>query len=107
MRNPLKKRQESETPNPFLKQGGPWINEGTSSAGLLVNGGVTYSSSSSSSSNGSVADPTPRVRGLPSEHLQRRSAIESILASSITLSALRSSTSRDNLTISSRFASSS
>src|ERR1700753_557693 len=90
-----------------LIQGGPWIKEGTSSAGLLVNGGVTYSSSSSSSSNGSATDPTPHVRGLPSEHLQRRSAIESILISSITLSALRSSTSRDNLTISSLFASSS
>src|SRR6201995_4303027 len=91
----------------LLIQGGPWTNEGTSSARLLVNGGVTYSSSSSSSSNGSAADPTPRIRGLPSEHLQRRSAIESILASNITLLALRSSTSRDNLTISSRFASSS
>src|ERR1700753_2375768 len=77
------------------------------SAGLLVNGGVTYSSASSSNSNGSAADLTPRVRGLPSEHLQRRSAIKSILASSITLSALRSSTSRDNLTISSLLASSS
>src|ERR1700759_2054811 len=91
----------------LLIQGGPWINEGTSSTGLFVNGGVTYSSSSSSSSNGSAADPIPRVRGLPSEHLQRRSDIESILASSITLSAFRSSTSRDKRTISSLFASSS
>src|ERR1700753_3068699 len=91
----------------LLIQGGPWTNKGTSSAGLLVNGGVTYSSSSSSNSNGSAADPTPRVRGLPPEHLQRRSAIESILASNITLSAFRSSTSRDNLTISSLLASSS
>src|ERR1700753_2118765 len=91
----------------LLIQGGPWINEGSSSAGLFGNGGVTCPASSSSSSNGSAADPIPRVRGLPSEHLQRRSVIESILASSITLSALRPSTSRDNLTISSRFASSS
>src|SRR6201992_3014234 len=91
----------------LLIQGGPWTNEGTSSAGLLVNGGVTYSNSSSSSSKGSAADPIPRSRGLPSEHLQRRSAIESILASNITLSAFRSSTSWDNLTISSLLASSS
>src|SRR6201992_4271541 len=88
----------------LLKQGVPWTKEGTSSARLLVNGGVTYSSSSSSNSNGSAADPTPRVRGLLSEHLQRRSAIESILAPNITLSAFRSSTSRDNLTISSLLA---
>src|SRR6201992_840759 len=87
-----------------LIQGGPWTNEGTPSIGLLVNGGVTYSSSSSSSSNGSAADPTPRVRGLPSEHLQRRSVIKSIRASNITLSAFRSSTSRDKRTISSLFA---
>src|ERR1700753_2001939 len=92
----------------LLKQGGPWINDGTSSwAGLFVSGGVTYSNSSSSNSNGSAADPTPRVRGLPSEHLQRRSVMESIRASSITLSAFRSSTTRDNLTISSLLASSS
>src|ERR1700753_1189390 len=88
----------------LLIQGGPWTNEGSSSAGLLVIGGVTYSSSSSSNSNGSAADPTPHVRGLVSEHLHRRSAIDSIRASSITLSAFRSSTSRDNLTISSLFA---
>src|ERR1700753_3620158 len=91
----------------LLIQGGPWTNEGTSSAGLLVNGGVTYSNSSSSNSNGSAADPTPHVRGLPSEHLQRRSAIELIFSSSITFLAFRSSTSRDNLTISSLLASSS
>src|ERR1700753_1130098 len=82
----------------LLIQGGPWINEGTSSAGLLVNGGVTYSSSSSSNSNGSAADPMPRVQGLLSEHLHRRSDIDSTRASRNTLSALRSSTSCDNQT---------
>src|ERR1700753_2429102 len=96
-----------QTAQLLLIQGGPWLKEGPSSAGLFVNGGVTYSSSSLSSSNGSAAEPIPRVRGLPSGHLQKRSDIESILASSITLSAFRSSTSRDKRTISSLFASSS
>src|ERR1700753_838651 len=69
----------------LLIQGGPLVNEGTSSSvGLLVIGGVTYSNSSSSSSIGAAAEPIPRTRGLPSEHLHKRSAIESTLASKIT-----------------------
>src|ERR1700753_917306 len=71
-----------------LIQGGPLVNEGTSSSvGLLVIGGVTYSNSSSSSSIGAAAEPIPLTRGLPSEHLHKRSAIESTLVSRIPLSA--------------------
>src|ERR1700753_1344329 len=92
----------SKRPKSLLKQGGPLVNEGTSSSvGLLVIGGVTYSSSSSSNSMGSAAEPTPRTRGLPSEHLHKRSAIESTLASKITLSAQSSSSSWESRTISS------
>src|ERR1700753_353334 len=92
----------------LLKQGGPLVNEGTSSsAGLLVIGGITYSNSSSSNSKGSAAEPIPRTRGLVSEHLHRRSAIESTLASKITLSARSSSSSWESRTTSSRLASSS
>src|ERR1700759_5232055 len=86
MRNPLK-RHESKA-KILLIQGGPLVNEGTSSSvGLLVIGGVTYSNSSSSNSIGAAAEPFPLTRGLPSEHLHKRSAIESTLASKITLGA--------------------
>src|ERR1700753_695697 len=72
----------------LLIQGEPGTNlETSSSAGLLVIGGVTYSNSSSSNSKGSAAEPIPRTRGLISEHLHRCSAIELTLASKITLSA--------------------
>src|ERR1700753_1440451 len=78
----------------LLKQGGPLVNKGTfSSAGLLVIRGVTYSNSSSSNSMGSAAEPIPHTRGLPSEHLHKRSAIKLTLASKITLSARTSSSS--------------
>src|ERR1700753_1602507 len=100
-------RHESEA-KILLKQGGPLVNEGTSSSvGLLVIGGVTYSNSSSSSSMGSTAEPVPRTRGLPSEHLHKCSAIESTLASKITLSARISSSSCVRRTTSSQLASSS
>src|ERR1700753_2815657 len=86
-KDPAKKRHESKA-KILLIQGGPGTNLGSSSsAGLLVIGGVTYSKSSSSNSKGLAADPAPRVRGLPSEHLHRRSDIESTRASRITLSA--------------------
>src|ERR1700753_1633714 len=78
----------------LLKQGGPLVNEGTSSStGLLVIGGVTYSNSSSSNSKGSAAEPILCTLGLVSEHLHRCSAIESTLASKMTLSAQTSSNS--------------
>src|SRR6201990_2022262 len=90
---PAKKRHESKA-KILLIQGGPLVNEGASSSvGLLVIGGVTYSNSSSSSSIGAAAELIPRTRGLPSEHLHKRSAIESTLASKITLSARSSSSS--------------
>src|ERR1700759_3729131 len=105
-RNPLK-RHESKA-KILLIQGGPWINEGTSSSvGLLVIGGVTYSSSSSSNSIGAAAEPIPLTRGLPSEHLHKCSAIESTLASKITLSARSSSSSWESRTTSSRLTSNS
>src|ERR1700753_43088 len=92
----------------LLKQGGPLVNKGTSSsAGLLVIGGVMYSNSSSSNSMGSVAEPIPLTRGLPSEHLHKRSAIKSTLASKITLSARISSSSCVRRTTSSQLTSSS
>src|ERR1700753_1271486 len=101
------KRHESKA-NILLIQGGPLVNEGTSSSvGLLVIGGVTYSTSSSSSSIGAAAEPIPLTRGLPSEHLHKRSAIESTLASKITLSAQSSSSSWESRTTSSLLASSS
>src|ERR1700753_3630029 len=87
------KRHESKA-KILLKQGGPLVNEGTFfSAGLLVIGGVTYSNSSSSNSKGLAAEPIPRTQGLLSEHLHKRSAIESTLSSKITLSAQPSSSS--------------
>src|ERR1700753_742222 len=92
----------------LLKQGGPLVNEGTSSsAGLLVIGGVTYSNSLSSNSKGSAAEPIPLTQGLPSEHLHKHSAIESTLASKIALSAWTSSSSRESQTTSSLLVSSS
>src|ERR1700753_2407556 len=92
----------------LLKQGGPLVNEGTSSSvGLLVIGGVTSSSSSSSNSMGSAAEPIPLTRGLLSEHLHKRSAIKSTLASKITLSAQTSSSSCVRWTTSSLLASNS
>src|ERR1700753_1944669 len=98
----------SQKAKSLLKQGGPLVNEGASSSvGLLVIGGVTYSNSSSSSSIGAAAEPIPRTQGLPSEHLHKRSAIKSTLASKITLSARSSSTSWESRTTSSRLASSS
>ena len=103
----LLKRHESEA-KILLIQGGPLVNEGTSSlAGLLVIGGVTYSNSSSSNSMGSAAEPIPRTRGLPSEHLHKCSAIESTLASKITLLARTSFSSEESQTISSLLVSSS
>src|SRR6201990_1933971 len=106
MRN-LLKCHESEA-KILLIQGGPLINEGTSSSvGLLVIGGVTYSNSSSSSSIGAAAESIPLTRGLVSEHLHRRSAIESTLASKITLSARSSSSSWESRTTSSLLAPSS
>src|SRR6201995_3406728 len=105
-RNPLK-HHESKA-KILLIQGGPLVNEGASSSvGLLMIGGVTYSNSSSSNSMGSAAEPIPRTRGLPSEHLHRRSAIELTLASKITLSARTSSSSCVRWTTSSLLASNS
>src|ERR1700753_3878648 len=95
------KRHESKA-KILLIQGGPLVNEGASSSvGLLVIGGVTYSTPSSSNSMGSAAKPIPRTRGLLSEHLHKHSAIESTLASKITLSARSSSSSWESRTISS------
>src|ERR1700753_1471943 len=92
----------------LLIQGGPLVNEGASSSvGLLVIGGVTYSNSSSSSSIGAAAESLPRTRGLASEHLHKRHAIESTLASKMTLSARSSSSSWESRTSSSLLASSS
>src|ERR1700753_505243 len=106
MRNPLN-RHESKA-KILLKQGGPLVNEGTSSSvGLLVIGGVTYSNSSSSNSMGSAAEPIPHARGLPSSHLHKHSTIESTLASKMTLSAWTSSSSCMRQTTSSRLASNS
>src|ERR1700753_3628308 len=98
----------SQKAKSLLKQGGPWVSKGTSSpVGLLVIGGVTYSNSSSSSSIGAAAELIPLTRGLPSEHLHKRSAIKSTLASKITLSAQSSSSSWESRTTSSLLASSS
>src|ERR1700753_1968380 len=100
----LLKRHESKA-KILLIQGGPGTNLGTSSsAGLLVIGGVTYSSSSSSNSKGPAAEPIPRTQGLLSSHLHKRSAIESTLASKITLSARTSSSSRESWTTTSLLA---
>src|ERR1700753_1039128 len=86
----------------------PGTNSGTSSsAGLLVIGGVTYSNSLSSNSKGSAAEPIPHTQGLLSEHLHKRSTIESTLASKSTLLARTTSSSCVRRTTSSLLASSS
>src|SRR6201992_1540124 len=73
---PAKNHSESKA-KILLIQGGPCTNLGTSSsAGLLVISGVTYSGSSSSNSNGTAVKPNPLTQGLPLEHLHKCSAIE-------------------------------